>query len=150
MTQLALGPRLIQGDIAVDDRGSISFVNDFGFDGIKRAYIISNHCAGFVRAWHAHHNEAKYVTVIQGAAVLGAVAIDDWDSPNRDAKVHRHVLSAARPAVLFIPAGHANGFMSLTADTKLMYFSTSSLEESRGDDVRYDARYWNIWEVVER
>jgi hypothetical protein len=33
---------------------------------------------------------------------------------------------------------------------KLIFFSTSTLEESRGDDVRYDARYWDIWQVIER
>jgi len=31
-----------------------------------------------------------------------------------------------------------------------MFFSTSTIDESRGDDIRYDARYWNPWEVVER
>jgi hypothetical protein len=40
--------------------------------------------------------------------------------------------------------------MSLTADLKLMFFSTASLEESRGDDVRYEARYWDVWNPVER
>jgi len=31
-----------------------------------------------------------------------------------------------------------------------MFFSTSSLQESQGDDFRFDARYWDIWNVVER
>ena len=59
-------------------------------------------------------------------------------------------LSAAQPKVLFIPAGYANGFMSLTDDTRLIFFSTSTLDESKEDDVRYDARYWNIWTIEER
>jgi dTDP-4-dehydrorhamnose 3,5-epimerase len=40
--------------------------------------------------------------------------------------------------------------MSLTADAKLMFFSTSTVEESRGDDYRYDARHWDPWQVEER
>jgi hypothetical protein len=40
--------------------------------------------------------------------------------------------------------------MSLTADLKLVIFSTASLEESQGDDFRYDAHLWNIWDVVPR
>jgi dTDP-4-dehydrorhamnose 3,5-epimerase len=60
------------------------------------------------------------------------------------------VLAAKKPSVLFIPAGYANGFMSLTADAQLMFFSTSTLEESKGDDIRYDARHWDIWKVEER
>jgi len=143
-------PRLVQGGLAVDDRGEVGFVNDFDFAGVKRFYIVSNHRAGFVRAWHAHRREAKYVLVVQGAAVVGAVPIDNWETPSKDTKVSRFVLSAKKPAVLYIPAGYANGFMSLTKDAKLLFLSTSSLDESRDDDVRYDARYWDIWRVEER
>jgi dTDP-4-dehydrorhamnose 3,5-epimerase len=143
-------PQLLKGDIAVDDRGEVGFVNDFHFEGVKRFYSVSNHRRGFVRAWHAHRREAKYVIAVSGAAVVGAVRIDNWESPAHDLAVHRFVLSAHKPAVLYIPAGFANGFMSLTEDLKLMFFSTSSIEESRGDDVRYDARYWDIWTVEPR
>jgi dTDP-4-dehydrorhamnose 3,5-epimerase-like enzyme len=143
-------PVLFEGGLGVDDRGSVAFVNGFDFAGVKRFYVVSNHRAGFVRAWHAHRREAKYVTVVQGAAIVAAVRIDDWEHPSVEQPVVRHVLSAERPSVLFIPAGYANGFMSLTADTKLVYFSTSTVEESRNDDIRYDSRYWDAWQVVER
>ncbi len=143
-------PRLIEGGLAVDDRGALSFVNDFQFDGVRRFYLVSNHKAGFVRAWHAHRREAKYVTVVQGAAIVAAVAIDNWEQPSKEAQVHRYILSAQKPSVLFIPAGYANGFMSLTPDALLMFFSTATLESSRGDDVRYDAHYWDPWQVIER
>lgn len=143
-------PRLIKGGIAVDDRGKITFVNDFRFDGIKRFYTVSNHVRGFVRAWHAHRFEAKYVVAVMGAAVVGAVAIDDWGKPSKDSLVHRFILSPEKPSVLYIPPGYANGFMSLTDDTKLIFFSTSTLEESRNDDIRYDSRYWDIWSDDER
>ena len=143
-------PRLIEGGLAVDDRGSVGFVNGFDFAGVKRFYEITNHRQGFVRAWHAHRREAKYVTVVAGAAIVAAVAVDDWEQPSKSAQVHRFVLAAERPAVLYIPPGHANGFMSLTADAKLIFFSTATVEESRGDDVRFDARYWDAWSVEER
>ena len=143
-------PSLIEGGLAVDDRGEVSFVNAFEFEGVKRFYTVTNHQKGFVRAWHAHHKEAKFVTVLRGAAIVGVVKIDDWDKPSQDAPVHRYILSSSRPSVLAIPAGHANGFMSLSADTLVVFFSTASVEESLGDDVRYDARYWDIWDVIER
>ncbi len=143
-------PRLLQGALAVDDRGSVAFVNDFDLSGLRRFYLVRNHRQGFVRAWHAHRREEKFVTVTSGAALVGAVRVDDWATPARDAEVHRHVLSADRPAVLRIPAGFANGFMSLTVDTTLLFFSSATLAESREDDVRFDARYWDIWNVAER
>ena len=143
-------PRLIEGGLAVDDRGSVGFVNDFDFPGVKRFYVVRNHRPGFVRAWHAHRREAKYVTVVCGAALVGAVRIDDWEAPSASLPVVRHTLSSHKPAVLYIPPGYANGFMSLTDDTVMVFFSTATVEESRGDDVRYDARHWDIWQVMER
>ena len=143
-------PKLLIGGSGVDDRGEVGFVNDFDFSGVKRFYTVRNHRQGFIRAWHGHKKEAKYVTVVQGAALIGAVPVEDWDSPSRSVPAERFVLSAHRPSVLFIPPGYCNGFMSLTADAKLMFFSTSTLEESRGDDIRFHARYWDIWEVAER
>ena len=142
--------RLIEGGLAVDDRGTVSFINDFSFVGVKRFYAITNHRSGFVRAWHAHRNEAKYITVLKGAAVIGAVKIDNWTKPSRDTQVSRYVLSAHKPSALYVPVGYANGFMTLVKDTILVFFSTATVEESRGDDVRYDARYWDIWQVIER
>lgn len=143
-------PLLIDGGLGVDDRGEVAFVNGFNFTGVRRFYAVSNHRSGFIRAWHAHKNEAKYVLVISGAALVGAVKIDNFDSPDKDAKMHRFTLSSKKPSVLFIPAGFANGAMSLTHDATILYFSTSSLEESKGDDFRYPAHYWDIWHVEER
>lgn len=145
-----LQPQLMKGGLAVDDRGTVSFVNDFNFSDVKRFYIVENHKQGFVRAWHAHKNEAKYVMVVKGSALIGAVKIDDWDNPSKDLKINRYVLSEKSPAVLYIPAGFANGFMSLTEDTKIIFFSTSGLKDSLDDDVRYDAHYWECWQVEER
>lgn len=143
-------PVLIPGGLAVDDRGAVGFANDFNFDQVRRFYTVANHRSGFVRAWHAHRNEAKYVTVVKGSAVIGAVLVDDWDHPSKDTPVNRFVLSEHKPSVLFIPKGYANGFMSLTDDTKLMFFSTSALADSLNDDIRYDSRHWDIWHVAER
>lgn len=143
-------PKLIKGGLAVDDRGSVSFINDFDFKNVKRFYMVDNHKQGFIRAWHGHKNEAKYVLLAKGSALVCAVKVDDWAEPSKDAEIHKFILSDKNPSVLFIPKGYANGFMSLTTDSKLMFFSTSSLEESLGDDYRYDSRHWNPWYVEER
>jgi dTDP-4-dehydrorhamnose 3,5-epimerase-like enzyme len=150
MNAETLTPRLLLGDTAVDDRGEVGFVNDFDFSRVRRFYTVTNHGKGFVRAWHAHRHEAKYVLVIRGTALVGAVAIDNWEAPSKQSRVWRYVLSAHKPAILYIPPGYANGFMSLTDDAKVIFFSTATTEESRNDDVRFPARYWDIWAVDER
>jgi len=138
-------PRVIPGEIHLDERGEVAFVNDFRFDGIKRFYTVTNTRAGFVRAWHAHRHEAKYVTAVYGEALVCAVEVDDWERPSRTLTPFQAVLSADNPSVLFIPAGYANGFMSLSNDARLMFFSTATLEESQRDDYRFDPRYWDPW-----
>jgi dTDP-4-dehydrorhamnose 3,5-epimerase-like enzyme len=143
-------PKLFKGGIAVDDRGSLSFVNDFDFSEVKRFYVVENHEQGFIRAWHGHKHESKYVFVVKGSALVGSVEVDHWEKPSKDCKIQRVILSEKSPSVYFIPEGYANGFMSLSDDLKIIFFSTSTLEESSDDDIRFDAKYWNIWDIEER
>lgn len=143
-------PKLIKGGIAVDDRGSVSFVNDFSFENVKRSYLIKNHQQGFIRAWHGHKHEGKYFMVVKGSALICGVCVDDWEKPSKELKIHRFVMSETSPAVLFLPAGYANGAMSLTQDAQIMVFSTSTLQESLNDDIRFESRYWNPWTIEER
>jgi dTDP-4-dehydrorhamnose 3,5-epimerase-like enzyme len=143
-------PELVDGGIAIDDRGELIFANSFAIADYKRFYVIKNHTAQFVRAWHGHKREGKAIIVLEGAAVIGAVKIDDWDSPDKNLEVTRVVLSSKKPSVFRIPPGYANGIMTMTADTVVLVFSSSSLEDSMGDDFRYPARMWDIWQVEER
>ena len=55
------------------------------------------------------------------------------------------LLSSKSPKVLYIPENYANGFMTLEENTIVQFFSTSTLEESLGDDMRFDFDKWNIW-----
>ena len=130
----------IKGGVAVDDRGSVRFVNDFDFKNVKRFYQVSNHKEGFIRAWHGHEKEGKYVYVAKGSALIGAVKLDGTNNP------HKFILSSQSPKVIYIPPGYANGFKNLEEDTIVQFFSTSTLEESLGDDIRYEHDHWNIWE----
>jgi dTDP-4-dehydrorhamnose 3,5-epimerase-like enzyme len=148
MTTVA--PRLTKGGTAADDRGRVYFANDFDLSACRRIYLVENFASGTVRAWHAHRHERKWVMPISGAALVACVEIDDWDNPSPDLDVHRYTLDATAPSVLEVPPGYANGAMSLLPDTKLAYFSDASLEQSLEDDVRYPARHWDPWRVLER
>lgn len=140
-------PKIINGGVATDDRGSVRFVNDFNFDGVKRFYQIQNHRQGFIRAWHGHHKEGKYVYVANGSALVGAVPIDMMINKDIDQnKIFKTVLSSNNPKILFIPAGYANGVKTLEAGTIVQFFSTCTLEESLGDDIRFEYNLVNIWE----
>ncbi|MHA2181905.1 MAG: NAD-dependent epimerase/dehydratase family protein [Promethearchaeota archaeon] len=144
--------QLIKGGIAVDDRGSLNFANDFNFYGIKRFYQVQNFSTSTIRAFHGHLKEAKYVYVAKGSAIVAAVKLDNIESPSKHQEVNRFILSDKNPQILFIPPKHANGFRPLENDTRIIFFSTSSLEESKGDDYRFPIDYWGnkIWEVENR
>jgi dTDP-4-dehydrorhamnose 3,5-epimerase-like enzyme len=141
-------PTLIKGDLAVDDRGSVRFVNDFDFKNVKRFYQVENHRQGFIRAWHGHLKEAKYVYVVSGTAWIAVAPL--WDA-NGETQINakdgkKFVLSAKKPQVLYIPPGYANGFKNLEDNTNILFFSTSTLEESKGDDIRFNYDMWKAFE----
>lgn len=112
--------------------------------------MIKNHRQGFIRAWHGHKYEAKYFSVVKGAALLCGVCVDNWDVPSKDLKVHRFTMSETSPAILYLPAGYANGAMSLTEDAQIIVFSTAVLHDSLNDAIQFDSRYWNPWNIEER
>jgi dTDP-4-dehydrorhamnose 3,5-epimerase len=140
--------RITKGMVSIDDRGKVSFVNDFNFQDVKRFYVVQNHEANFIRAWHGHKHERKYVYVSQGSVLFYIIPIDSLINSDITL-IEKHVLSAGAPAILAIPAGYANGFKTLTNDAQIMFFSTLTLEESQNDDFRfpYNCLSANIWDV---
>jgi dTDP-4-dehydrorhamnose 3,5-epimerase-like enzyme len=140
----------VPGGIAFDDRGSVSFINEFKVLDYKRFYVVQNHKQGFIRAWHGHKHESKAVVLLQGSALVCAVEVDDWEAPSPNLEISRHVLSASKPGALLIPAGYANGFMNLTSDAILCFYSSSTVEESMNDDIRFDSRLWDPWTIEEK
>ena len=60
------------------------------------------------------------------------------------------MLSETTPSVLFLPAGSANGAMSLSEDAQILVYSTSTLQESLNDDIRFPSRLWDPWTIEER
>jgi dTDP-4-dehydrorhamnose 3,5-epimerase len=112
--------KIINGGISIDDRGSVSFVNDFNFENVKRFYQVSNHSKNFIRAWHGHKKEGKYVFVSTGTAIIGVVNMETEE-------ITKVVLSSKLPKILWIPSGNYNGFKTLEDNTTVLFFSTSTL-----------------------
>ncbi len=125
------------------------FANEFNFQGVKRFYVIENADLDVIRAFHGHLKEEKYVFVISGKALVVAVEIDDPVKPDKNKEVWSLILSADKPEILHIPAGYANGLKSLGENTKIIFFSTASLEDSQKDDYRFPWDYWGkeVWDI---
>jgi len=152
-------PTLFKGNLFLDDRGILGINNDLNLFKIKRFYTIQNYRPNFIRAWHGHFKEEKYFMTISGAAQIIAIPIKKSKPSNivnfdngPNWKIYKTTLSSSVPNVFYIPGGYANGIMTLTTDTKVLVFSTASLEDSQDDDYRIeledDTRM--LFEVEER
>ena len=141
---------IFSGDVSCDERGEVYFCNDFNFYGIKRFYILKNHNKNFVRAWHGHKQESKFITLVQGAAKISYVKIDNWENPSKNLKPQSVILTAKKPKILHIDKGYVNGSQTLTDDAKILIFSDKTLDESKKDDFRFPFDYWNCWEITQK
>tara|TARA_B100000989_G_scaffold81467_1_gene58155 strand:- start:4465 stop:4884 length:420 start_codon:yes stop_codon:yes gene_type:complete len=137
-------PKYFKGGVSFDTRGSVSYNNNLNLKKIKRFYFVQNNRKNFVRAWHGHKIEAKYILCISGKAKISAVLIKNFKKPSKKNKVFSWNLDSSIPSVIFIPPGYANGSKSLTKDMKLLILSTTTLEKSLKDDYRFPSSFWKI------
>lgn len=139
-----MDPYIINGDTYGDRRGTVAFVNDFSFEDVERFYIVENSPENPIRGWQGHKYDTKYFYCIVGSFEVSYVKIDDWGNPSPLLEVQTEILTKDNSRILCIPAGHANLIKSLEPGSRLMSFSTLSLNKVEGDDVRYDVNTWPV------
>tara|TARA_B100002052_G_scaffold288343_1_gene304406 strand:- start:351 stop:773 length:423 start_codon:yes stop_codon:yes gene_type:complete len=139
-----LKPIIFEGGISFDKRGSVSYNNSLILGKVKRFYIVQNKKNHFVRAWHGHKVEAKYILCIKGKVKVSAVRIKNFKKPKKNSKVYSWIIDEKKPSVIYIPPGFANGTKSLLRGTKIFVLSTSSLKDSLEDDYRFEENFWKI------
>lgn len=136
-------PILIKGGLASDDRGSLSFINNFSLLGFKRFYIIENNNQ-LIRAWHGHRHESKVFIPIIGSWKVVLLNLETEELNGT------YVLSDKSPAALFVPGGFYNGTMNLTNGARLLVLSNASLDESKDDDIRKEYVEQGLFNTVIR
>lgn len=128
-------------------------------DDVKRVYFINNSQKGVVRGFHFHNHETKYFVVLRGMAKFVAVRATGTeqigDEPEKhtfdENNVDAFVLTERKPQMLIIPPGYANGWVSLTDDCLLLSLSSSTFDQSKGDDFRYPPDlFGDVWSVEPR
>lgn len=136
------------GDTFIDQRGFTSFNNQFDLKIFRRCYIVESFTKGQIRAWHGHKHEVKAVLVLQGAIRFCTVKITDFNNPKPDTEIKSFYLTSRKNEIVVVPGGHVNGFQALTDNTKIIFFSSATLEESHTDDFRFNFDFWNPWEIL--
>ena len=117
---------------------------------VKRFYTVHNYQKNFIRAWHGHFKEEKFIGCIKGAFQISAVKIENKKKPNKKNKIFTYYLNQSNNDFVYIPKGFANGSMSLEDNSELLIFSTSTIQDSLKDDYRFSPKYWNPWIINER
>jgi dTDP-4-dehydrorhamnose 3,5-epimerase-like enzyme len=144
MTHAETGPRLIDGGLHSDDRGTVSFVNDFDFTGVDRFYALRPLHTNTPRGWVGHRREHKWFTALHGTVRVAVVEPDDWESPSQGLDVSRFTLSDQKPQVLCVPPGHATGCAAISDGAVLLVFSSGSIHDVPSDDYRFPVDRWGI------
>ena len=136
---------IIEGGTHTDDRGSLTYFNDFDLSSVKRVYILEHPDISTIRAWQGHQHENKWFHVVFGSFKLVLVQPDNWNSPSSNLSHEEFVLSARDNQILHVRSGYATGFKAIEPDSKMLVFSNFSVEESRNDDFRFDKDMWYNW-----
>ena len=141
-------PYLIKNGDFSDHRGTLTFVNDFSLNNVKRFYSICQSPENGPRAWQGHKTESKFFYCISGSFAVKLVLIDNWDRPSENLNLLSLELSARNSEVLVIPGGYANGLKALEQNSRLLIFSEFSIEDAKGDEQRFETQNWINWEKV--
>jgi dTDP-4-dehydrorhamnose 3,5-epimerase-like enzyme len=136
---------IIQGGNYVDARGKLIFFNDFDMKNVRRFYVIEHPDSSIIRAWQGHKKEEKWLYVMKGSFKVVLVKPDDWDNPSLDLEPTEFILRAKANQVLYIPGNFANGLKALEPESRIMVFSSFTVEESSRDNYRFDKEQWYEW-----
>lgn len=133
-------PTLIPSPAHTDERGILCPVELS--EPAVRFYLARNWMRGQIRAWHGHPREWRIVRCVTGVAKVCAMRIDEHSD------VRQFVLTDQKSEVLYIPAGWANGWKSLSLDCELLYLAPTHYADR--DDVRISSTIQaEVWEHAE-
>ena len=94
---------LIHGGLHTDERGTVSFINDFDMAPVRRFYIIEHPDTKTVRDWQGHKREQKWFLVIAGSFKVVLVQPDDWDHPSQELATDQFMLKSSFSAGFSFP-----------------------------------------------
>ncbi|HVO14890.1 MAG TPA: dTDP-4-dehydrorhamnose 3,5-epimerase [Alphaproteobacteria bacterium] len=152
------GVWLIEPEPMADERGHFArawCARELQAQGLEGVFVQSsvsyNRRRGTLRGLHyqaAPHGEAKLVRCIQGAVF--DVAVDLRAGAPTEGRWYGVELSAANGRTLYIPAGCAHGFQSLSDDAEVLYHMTAEYRPEAARGVRWDDATLGIsWPIAD-
>ena len=59
-------PKIIDGGVFSDERGTLQFVNNFDMSVVKRMYFTTHPSIDTIRAWQGHRIEKRWFFCVKG------------------------------------------------------------------------------------
>jgi len=75
---------LLKGAKHRDQRGIITYNNDFDASQIKRSYTIENASLDFIRGWQGHKIEQRWFACMKGKFEIRVIEVDDFENPSKN------------------------------------------------------------------
>lgn len=138
------GLKIINGGIHTDERGTITFINDFDMQLVKRFYRIKHYDIHTTRGWRGHRIEQRWFHVNIGAFRIKLIAIDDWNSPDPTLRQKEIMLRAEENSVLHIPAGYASAIQATVANSEITVFADYGIDHAQHDDYLFPTDYFKL------
>lgn len=132
---------IFTGKTHQDERGKLTFNNDFDTTEIKRIYFIENIDNQYIRAWQGHKVEERWFSVVKGSFEIKLIEINDWNSPDKDSEVITYDLNDENFKILHIPAGYISSIQSKEEVSKLMVMANYALGEI-DDEYRFPYNFF--------
>ena len=87
-------------------------------------------------------SEDKLIRCIKGSIL--DIAIDLRPNSENFKKVFTESLTSTNRTMLYVPRGFAHGFMTLSDDTEIMYFSSNFYSPDHERGIRYDDKAFDL------
>lgn len=134
---------LLQGKKHQDERGVITYNNEFDASQIKRIYTIENHSVDFIRGWQGHKIEQRWFACMKGKFEISVIKIDDFENPSKDLAITKYILEDNELTYLHIPAGNITAIQALKKESKLLVLADYGIGEVQ-DEYRFPLEYFKI------
>jgi len=133
---------LLQGKAHQDNRGIITFNNEFDASEIKRIYTIENHSPDFIRGWQGHKIEQRWFACMKGSFEVSVIEVDDFTNPSKDLTIQKYLLTDEVLTYLHVPSGCITAIQAKQDGSKLLVLADYGLGEIN-DEYRFDLNYFN-------
>ncbi len=132
---------LLEGERYEDERGIITYNNDFDASAVKRIYTIENKNTALIRGWQGHRIERRWFAAIQGSFEISVIQIDDFQNPSKDLTVMKHHLTEETLTYLHVPGGCITAIQASEEGSKLLVLADYAIGEIQ-DEYRFPLDYF--------